>query len=238
MTTWRRFSARPADCRMGRLARSHRPDIWMQQTGPAQRRWSVTTSRTSSAPSSSADDAFEDFVRGRSTHLFRLALVLTGWDKAAAEDGLQIALERVYRRRRLLFRHGSAEPYVRRVVVNASIDWRRTLRRRAEQPLDAALDASIDDGTGQVADRDALVRALGALAPKQRAVLVLRYWEDLPDREIAAALNCSSATVRSQASRALTRLRELSSDPPAALAQYLLRGEANEWPVRTPQDRH
>jgi RNA polymerase sigma factor (sigma-70 family) len=102
------------------------------------------------------------------------------------------------------------------------------LRRRAEQPLDAALDASIDDGTRQVADRDALVRALGALAPKQRAVLVLRYWEDLPDPEIAAALNCSPATVRSQASRALTRLRELSSDPPAARAQYLLRGEDNE----------
>jgi RNA polymerase sigma-70 factor (sigma-E family) len=200
----------------------------MQQTGPGQRRWSVTISRTSSAPGSSADEAFEEFVRGRSTHLFRLALVLTGWDKSAAEDVLQIALERVYRRRRMLFRHGSAEPYVRRVVVNASIDWQRTLRRRAEQPLDAALDASIDDGTGQVADRDALVRALGALAPKQRAVLVLRYWEDLPDPEIAAALNCSAATVRSQASRALTRLRELTSDPPATRAQYLLRGEGNE----------
>jgi DNA-directed RNA polymerase specialized sigma24 family protein len=66
-------------------------------------------------PASKADEAFEEFVRGRSAHLFRLALVLTGWDKAAAEDVLQTALERAYRRRRQLFWRGSAEPYVRRV---------------------------------------------------------------------------------------------------------------------------
>jgi RNA polymerase sigma-70 factor (sigma-E family) len=167
-------------------------------------------------PGSKAEDAFEEFVRGRSTHLFRLALVLTGWDRAAAEDVLQIALERAYRRRRLLFREGSAEPYVRRVVVNAAIDWRRMLRRRAEQPLDLAAGLAAGDRTGLVADRDVLVRALAALAPKQRAVLVLRYWEDVPDAEIAAMLNCSPGTVRSQASRALTRLRELSRDPSAA----------------------
>lgn len=164
-------------------------------------------------PGSQADDAFEEFVRGRSTHLFRLALVLTGWDRPAAEDVLQIALERAYRRRRLLFRQGSAEPYVRRVVVNAAIDWRRMLRRRAEQPLDLAAGLAVEDRTGQVGDRDVLVRALAALAPKQRAVLVLRYWEDVPDDEIAATLNCSPGTVRSQASRALARLRELSHDP-------------------------
>jgi DNA-directed RNA polymerase specialized sigma24 family protein len=65
-----------------------------------------------------AEDSFEEFVRGRSTHLFRLAVVLTGWNEAAAQDLLQIALERAYRRRWLLFRQGgSAEPYVRRVLV-------------------------------------------------------------------------------------------------------------------------
>jgi len=167
-------------------------------------------------PGSEVERAFEEFVRGRSAHLFRLALVLTGWDRAAAEDVLQIALERVYRRRRLLFRQGSVEPYVRRVVVNAAIDWRRMLRRRAEQPLEFAAGLAAEDPTGLVADRDVLIRALAALAPKQRAVLVLRYWEDLPDDEIAATLNCSPGTVRSQASRALTRLRELSRDPSAA----------------------
>jgi RNA polymerase sigma-70 factor (sigma-E family) len=161
---------------------------------------------------SEAEDAFEQFVRGRSTHLFRLALALTGWDRAAAEDVLQIALERAYRHRRKLFKQGSAEPYVRRIVVNAAIDWRRVRRRRAEQPLDFAADLPVQDRSGQAGDHDVLVRALAALAPKQRAVLVMRYWEDIPDAEIAAVLNCSLTTVRSQASRGLARLRELSGD--------------------------
>jgi len=179
-------------------------------------------------PGSEVDEAFEEFVRGRSTHLFRLALALTGWDRTAAEDVLQIAFERAYRRRRQLFRHGSAEPYVRRVVVNAAIDWRRTRRRRAEQSLDAAIGMAAADQTGQVADRDALVRALAALAPKQRAVLVMRYWDDVPDAEIAAALSCSAGTVRSQASRALARLRELSGDRSFQRSEYSTRGENHE----------
>ncbi|HEX9063897.1 MAG TPA: sigma-70 family RNA polymerase sigma factor [Streptosporangiaceae bacterium] len=173
------------------------------------------------AATAAADAAFEEFVRGRSAYFFRLALVLTAWNRAAAEDVLQIALERTFRHRRTLFRAdsalrpdpafqpGSAEPYVRRIIVNAATDWRRTLTRRREQPLDAAAGVTARDQAGLVADRDALVRALAALPPKQRAVLVLRYWEDLPDPVIAAALNCSQATVRSQASRALARLREL-----------------------------
>ncbi len=93
----------------------------------------------------SAEDAFEEFARGRSTHLFRLALVLTGWDKAAAEDVLQIALVRAYRRLRLLSRQGSAEPYVRRVVVNAAIDW-----RQSGQPLGLAVNLAVEDRTGQL----------------------------------------------------------------------------------------
>lgn len=175
-------------------------------------------------PVSQADHAFEEFVRGRSAHLLRLALVLTGWDKAAAEDVLQTALERAYRHRRQLFRDGSAEPYVRRVVVNAAIDWRRIRGRRAEQPLDAAAGLAAADRTGQVADRDVLIRALAALAPKQRAVLVMRYWEDIPDAEIAATLNCTEATVRSQASRALARLREIDSYSTAARSDYSSQG--------------
>jgi RNA polymerase sigma-70 factor (sigma-E family) len=180
---------------------------------------------------SEADRSFEEFVRGRSTHLFRLALVLTGWDYAAAQDLLQIALERAYRRRWLLFRQGgsSAEPYVRRVLVNAAIDWRRVLRRRGELPLDpdAAIPAA-GDQAGQVADRDLLLRALAALPPRQRAVLVLRYWEDLPDVQIAAALDCSPATVRSQAARGLARLRQLTQIAPAGGSQYSSTGEQHE----------
>jgi RNA polymerase sigma-70 factor (sigma-E family) len=200
----------------------------MQHFDGFHRGRSVAGKQDPQLPGSEVDDAFEEFVRGRSTHLFRLALVLTGWDKAAAEDVLQIALERAYRHRRHLFRDGSAEPYVRRVVVNAAIDWRRMRHRRAERSLEAAADLAATDRTGQVADRDVLVRALAGLAPKQRAVLVLRYWEDVPDAEIAATLNCSAATVRSQASRALTRLRELSGDSAVPRSEYSTRGENNE----------
>src|SRR6266516_208138 len=132
----------------------------MQHCGGSDRGRSVADSHDRQLPGPATDDAFEQFVRGRSAHLFRLALVLTGWDQAAAEDVLQIALERAYRRRRQLFRHGSAEPYVRRIVVNAAIDWRRIRRRRAEQSLDAAAGLAATDRTGQVADRDVLVRAL------------------------------------------------------------------------------
>ncbi len=165
------------------------------------------------SPGSDAEDTFDDFVRGRSTDLFRLALVLTGWDKAAAEDVLQVALERAFRRWRALVRDGAPEPYVRRVVVNAALDWRRAVRRRREGALDIAAGMTVEDRTDQIGDRDALVRVLAVLAPKQRAVLVMRYWVDLSDGEIAATLNCSTATVRSQASRGLARLRELTATP-------------------------
>src|SRR6266704_6456155 len=127
-------------------------------------------------PGSKVDDAFEEFVRGRSTDLFRLALVLTGWDKAAAEDVLQVALERAFRRWRALVRDGAPEPYVRRVVVNAALDWRRAVRRRREGALDIAAGMTVEDRTDQIGDSDAVVRVLAALAPKQRAVLVMRYW--------------------------------------------------------------
>lgn len=162
-------------------------------------------------------DAFEEFVRDRSRHLFRLALALSGWDEATADDLLQVALERAYRRRWVLFRDGAvAEPYVRRVLVNAAIDWRRGRRRSDEQLLMAnPADLTVPDRSAEIADRDLLMRALRSLPPRQRAVLVMRYWEDLPDAQIAAVMNCSTVTVRTQASRALARLREQTGSPSA-----------------------
>lgn len=158
-----------------------------------------------------AGDSFEEFVRGRSAHLFKLALLLTGQNQAEAEDLLQIALERAYRRRALLSGDRGPEPYVRRVLVNASIDRWRALRRHAEQRLEAGDPGpAVDDRTGELANRDLLLRSLAVLPPRQRAVLVLRYWEDLSEAEIAAMLGCSVGTVKSQASRGLKRLRELA----------------------------
>jgi len=173
-----------------------------------------------------AREAFEQFARDRSAHLLRLALMLSGWNEAAAQDLLQTALERAYGRRWLLFRdEASAEPYVRRVLVNAAIDWRRALRRRQEHPLDAANRLSLQDATALVDDRDLLLRALSALPPRQRAVLVLRYWEGLSDAEIAATMNCAVGTVRSQASRALVRLRQQAGPDPAGSVNHSQMGE-------------
>jgi len=106
----------------------------MQRSGRPGRVISVAAPEEGRA-ASKADAAFEEFVRARSAHLLRLALLLTGWNGAVAEDLTQTALERAYGRRRTLFGSDrAAEPYVRRVLVNAAIDWRRGLRRRAELP--------------------------------------------------------------------------------------------------------
>jgi RNA polymerase sigma factor (sigma-70 family) len=134
---------------------------------------------------------------------------------------VQISLERAYRRRALLKRDRSPEPYVRKVLVNAAIDRRRALRRRAEQCLEAGDHGpAVDDRTGEVADRDLLARSLVLLPSRQRAVLVRRYWGDLSEAEIAATLGCSAGTVKSQASRGLARLRVLAGVPAAGRSDY------------------
>ena len=161
-----------------------------------------------------AGDSFEEFVRGRSTHLFQLALLLAGQNQADAEDLLQVALERAWRRGPVRYREGSPEPYVRRILVNASIDRWRWLRRRGEEPLgDRAPGAVVADAAAAVARRDLLMRSLAELPPRQRAVLVLRYWEDHSEAEVADMMGCSIGTVKSQASRGLVRLRQLTGDP-------------------------
>ena len=159
-------------------------------------------------------DPFEEFVRGRSAHLFQLALLLTGQNQADAQDLLQVALERAWRHRQAIVRNGSPEPYVRRVLVNASVDRWRWLRRRDERSLAAAGPGpAVGDPAIEVARRDLLIRSLAALPPRQRAVLVLRYWEDMSEAEVAGVLGCSVGTVKSQASRGLARLRQLARVP-------------------------
>jgi RNA polymerase sigma-70 factor (sigma-E family) len=164
--------------------------------------------------SGDASDPFEDFVRDRSEYLFQLALLLSGRNRADAQDLLQVALERAWRRRRAIARNDNPEAYVRRALVNASIDRWRWLRRRDERSLHAAGPGPAGgDPASLVARRDELIRALAALPPRQRAVLVLRYWEDMPEAEVARLLGCSVGTVKSQASRGLARLRELGRNP-------------------------
>ena len=162
--------------------------------------------------------SFEEFVQARSGSLLRTALLLTGQNRAEAEDLLQLALERAYRHWPRVVGTGEPERYVRRILANASADRWRRMGRHPEQPLPAAGSGpAVADRAAELADRDYLLRALAALPPRQRAVLVLRYFDDLPDAEIAAALGCSIGTVKSQGARALARLRAAAS-PQAAHA--------------------
>jgi RNA polymerase sigma-70 factor (sigma-E family) len=155
-----------------------------------------------------AEVSFEDFVRARSSSLLRTALLLAGQHPAEAEDLLQFALERAYRHWPRICGTGEPERYVRRILANASADRWRKIARRAEQPLPAAMpEAAMPDRSAEIAERDYLLRALAALPAGQRAVLVLRYFDDLSEGETAELLGCSVGTVKSQTARALDRLR-------------------------------
>jgi RNA polymerase sigma-70 factor (sigma-E family) len=150
-----------------------------------------------------ADREFDEFVRSRSTGLLRVAYLLTG-DRHAAEDLLQEVLEQMYVRWRHI--RGAPEAYARRILVNRSINrWRRR-GRRPEAAL-GDIDVGLPDHSDGIVVRDAVVNALKDLPPRQRAVVVLRYLDDLPVNEVAAALECSEGTVKSNAARGLDKLR-------------------------------
>ncbi|GAB3200280.1 SigE family RNA polymerase sigma factor [Nocardioides hungaricus] len=145
---------------------------------------------------------FEAFVAESSDRLLRTAYLLCG-DRGHAEDLVQTALLRTARRWRTA--RQQPEGYARRVLVNLAKDrWRTLARRPAETAFDTDVEAPTDDA---VLDRDLLLRATRGLPPGQRAVLVLRYFDDLSVEDTAAALGCSAGTVKSQTSRALGRLR-------------------------------
>jgi RNA polymerase sigma-70 factor (sigma-E family) len=159
-----------------------------------------------------AEVSFEDFVRARSGSLLRTAFLLAGQNRVEAEDLLQLALERAYRHWGRVCRAGEPERYVRRILVNASADRWRRMARRAERPLLATDPGPMAaDRTTEVENRDYLLRALAGLTPRQRTVLVLRYFDDLSEIETAQMLGCTVGTVKSHAARGLARLREAVS---------------------------
>jgi RNA polymerase sigma-70 factor (sigma-E family) len=155
----------------------------------------------------SVEREFTEFVVHRSQALLRAAYALTG-DRHAAEDLVQQALAKAFLRWRRI--EGDVEPYVRRIIYHDSATrWRRRGVRAETSvatPPDVALVADAADDTHL---RLLLRRALLALPPRQRAVLVLRYLEDRSVEETAAILGCRPGTVVSQASRALVKLRAL-----------------------------
>lgn len=155
---------------------------------------------------SGGGEDFSAFAASRWPGLVRLAYGLTG-DRWTAEDVAQATLARAYVAWRRVSRADDPDAYVRRILINTS-NRRFRKHRVIEQP--GAIPESAADGPADlIGDRATLLAALRVLPPRQRAVVVLRYWADLTDSQAAAALGCSPATVRSQLSRALVRLRDI-----------------------------
>ncbi|WP_328747391.1 SigE family RNA polymerase sigma factor [Streptomyces sp. NBC_00285] len=152
------------------------------------------------------EDRFQEFVRARWSHLVRTAYLLTG-DAHLAEDLTQTALAKAYRSWRRVSSSDSPEAYVRRMLVTCNSD--RFRKRRVKESLtDAPPEvAGRDEGVTRVDERGVLLGALAGLPPRQRAVVVMRYWEDLSELEVAEVLGCSQGTVKSQASKGLAKLR-------------------------------
>ena len=150
--------------------------------------------------------AFEKFVQVHGDGLVRLAFALCG-DQGQAEDATQEALTRLYLRWPRL---SDPLPYARRSVINATRDsWRGRRRQHLREQVVAGYAQETQVPMAEtVAERDRLMRALLRLPHGQRAVVVLRFWHQLSERETAEVLGNSVGTVKSQASRALSRLRE------------------------------
>jgi RNA polymerase sigma-70 factor (sigma-E family) len=153
---------------------------------------------------------FHDFVVARSSSLARLARLLSS-DPHAGEDLLQSTLLKTWSAWPRVARAENPDAYVRRVMVNTAAKGLRR-RWRGEVPTETLPDVAGPDASHTVDERDALTIAVRRLPPRQRAAVVLRYFADLDDQEIADALECSVATVRSQISRALAALRVRSAD--------------------------
>jgi RNA polymerase sigma factor (sigma-70 family) len=153
-------------------------------------------------------EVLERLLSERADQLMRTAVLLMG-SRDAGQDLLQTALERVLRHGKAL--HGDPEAYLRRTLYNLAADGFRRQGRLQRKLLLLRAQAQIPvDEIAEVDLRDALVRLLLQLPPQQRAVLVLRYWEQLTEAETAAALGWPEGTVKSAASRGLRRLRELA----------------------------
>jgi RNA polymerase sigma-70 factor (sigma-E family) len=152
---------------------------------------------------------FDEFVAARLPALLRYATVITG-DPYLAEDVVQDSLARAQSRWSRIVATTQPEAYVKRMVLNEYLSWRRRVRLRTVPASHEAIERAapaVDDPTSGVAERDAMVSLIAALPPRQRAVLALRYYEGRTDAEIADLLGCREATVRSHAARALAALR-------------------------------
>jgi RNA polymerase sigma-70 factor (sigma-E family) len=150
------------------------------------------------------DRDFGDFVDARAVVMRRTAYLLCGeWDRA--EDLVQTALAKMYAVWPRISKFELLDAYARKVLVRTAIDESRLAFRRRETAVDSVPDWSGEDA--DVADKVDVRAALATLPPRQREVVVLRYWEDLSIEETSQLLGCSSGTVKSQAAKGLAALR-------------------------------
>jgi RNA polymerase sigma-70 factor (sigma-E family) len=148
---------------------------------------------------------FRDYVAARNGPLLRMANLLTG-NRADAEDLVQAALAKTYLNWHRIQDRAAIDGYVHRAMVNTHISWWRR-RRVQEYPTDDIPEQAVDDCTGDSELQDAVRRALGRLPRRMRAALVLRYFEDMTEPEVADVLGVSVGTVKSTVSRAVAKLR-------------------------------
>ena len=148
---------------------------------------------------------FSDFAHSRWPRLVRLGYGLTG-DRGLAEDLAQTTLANAYASWSRVRKADDPDAYMRRILLNS---YRAGFRKRrvAEQLSEAVPDLAVADPLGQHGDRAAVLAAVAALPPKQREVVLLRYWLDLTEIQVAATLGCSLGNVKSQTARALAKLR-------------------------------
>lgn len=160
---------------------------------------------------------FEEYAATRLDAVLRYAVVLTN-DRGLAEDLVQEVLIRAHSRWDQISGLDHPEAYIRRMVTNEFLSWRRKWARIVPSS-DASLDRPAPDRSGEVVERTAMLAEVARLPRRQRAVLVLRYYEGLSDADIAEILGCSPTTVRGYAFRALARLRvEMTPDDATAQA--------------------
>jgi RNA polymerase sigma-70 factor (sigma-E family) len=156
-------------------------------------------------------EEFDSFVRARTHALLRSAYLLTG-DQQLAEDLVQSALAKTHQSWKDLSDTGNAESYARRTMYHLQVSWWRRRRVAEVMPEHLPDRASGDDHAGAVSLRLTLRAALGRLSAKQRAVLVLRFFEDRTEREAAEMLGVSIGTVKSQTAKALARMRAVAPE--------------------------
>jgi RNA polymerase sigma-70 factor (sigma-E family) len=155
-----------------------------------------------------AELTFEEFAAAKQAGLIRFGYLLLR-DHQLAQDLAQEGLARLHSRWPQVVPDGHPDAYVRKVMVNQLLTWRRR-RGWSERPIADVRDSARPDPTAAIGERAEMWAMIGELPMRQRAVIVLRYYEDLDDAAIGAVLGCTSSTVATHANRALARLRSVA----------------------------